>query len=270
MLNLIKAGCFDELEPHKTRLQLLEEYLHWEFPDKKALTTANLPQIVARGLIPDDYSEESYSSSSYDTYTNYSNEEYYDTSPSYSSGLSTSSYYSNKILNTDVETYAKGKVDIGHAKANAGLEMALKNEKGEFSPHLSMEAGLELALLKLEGSVGAKMMGVGVEAQLSFIAGLVAKGNVKFSGWQLEIELEAALGIGVGVKLKLDFSDLKDKLVDLAKETGGKIADVMCEKLCRWGFYSQREMWYDLMKNDIESLFKEGEGLMNQDERVTT
>ena len=58
MLNLIKAGCFDELEPHKTRLQLLEEYLHWEFPDKKALTTANLPQIVARGLIPDDYSEE--------------------------------------------------------------------------------------------------------------------------------------------------------------------------------------------------------------------
>ncbi len=58
MLNLIKAGCFDELEPHKTRLQLLEEYLHWEFPDKKALTIANLPQIIARGLIPDDYSEE--------------------------------------------------------------------------------------------------------------------------------------------------------------------------------------------------------------------
>ena len=69
--------------------------------------------------------------------------------------------------------------------------------------------------------------------------------------------------------MSLDFSDLKQKLVDLAKETGGKIADTMCEKLCRWGFYSQREMWYDLMKNDIESLFKEGEGLMNQDERVT-
>ena len=58
MLNLIKAGCFDELEPNKTRLQLLEEYLHWEFPDKKALTIANLPQIIARGLIPDDYAEE--------------------------------------------------------------------------------------------------------------------------------------------------------------------------------------------------------------------
>ena len=95
--------------------------------------------------------------------------------------------YSNKILNTNVEAYAKGKVDVGHAKANAGLEMALKNEKGEFSPHLSMEAGLELALLKLEGSVGAKMMGVGVEAQLSFIAGLVAKGNVKFSNLILSI-----------------------------------------------------------------------------------
>ena len=58
MLNLIKAGCFDELEPHKTRLQLLEEYLHWEFPDKKALTTANLAQVIARGLIPDDYAED--------------------------------------------------------------------------------------------------------------------------------------------------------------------------------------------------------------------
>lgn len=49
--------------------------------------------------LEDDYYEESYTGSSLDTYTNYSNEEYYDTSPSYSSGLSTSSYYSNKILN---------------------------------------------------------------------------------------------------------------------------------------------------------------------------
>ena len=43
MLNLIKAGCFDELEPNKTRLQLLEEYLHWEFPDKKALWVLEKP-----------------------------------------------------------------------------------------------------------------------------------------------------------------------------------------------------------------------------------
>ncbi|MEE0059577.1 MAG: cell division protein SepF [Acutalibacteraceae bacterium] len=49
--------------------------------------------------LEDDYYEESYTGSSLDTYTNYSNEEYYDTSPSYSSGLATSSYYSNKILN---------------------------------------------------------------------------------------------------------------------------------------------------------------------------
>jgi hypothetical protein len=177
--------------------------------------------------------------------------------------------YSNKILNANVEAYAKGKVDVGHASANAKLEMGLKNEKGEISPHVSMEAGLELALLKLEGAVGTKVMGVGVEAQLSFIAGLVAKANVKFEGWKLEIELEAALGIGAGVKLSFDFSELKDKLIEMAKETGGKIADTVCEKLCRWGFYSQRDMWYDIIKGDIESLFEEGVGLMSQDELKT-
>lgn len=57
MLNLIKAGCFDNLEPDVTRLELLEEYLHWEYPDKKTLTTASMKQLLSRGLIPDDYSE---------------------------------------------------------------------------------------------------------------------------------------------------------------------------------------------------------------------
>ena len=32
MFNLIKAGCFDNLEPNKTRLDLLEEYIHLEYP----------------------------------------------------------------------------------------------------------------------------------------------------------------------------------------------------------------------------------------------
>lgn len=57
MLNLIKAGCFDNLEPDVTRLELLEEFLHWEYPDKKTLTTASMKQLLNRGLIPDDYSE---------------------------------------------------------------------------------------------------------------------------------------------------------------------------------------------------------------------
>ena len=57
MLNLIKAGCFDNLEPNVTRLELLEEFLHWEYPDKKTLTTASMKQLLNRGLIPDDYSE---------------------------------------------------------------------------------------------------------------------------------------------------------------------------------------------------------------------
>ena len=57
MLSLIKAGCFDVLEPDKTRLELLEEFLHWEFPDKVGLTSSNIKQLLKRGLIPDEYEE---------------------------------------------------------------------------------------------------------------------------------------------------------------------------------------------------------------------
>lgn len=57
MVNLIKAGCFDELEQDKTRLDLLLEFLHWEYPDKVGVTTGALPQLIKRGLIPDDYEE---------------------------------------------------------------------------------------------------------------------------------------------------------------------------------------------------------------------
>ena len=55
MFNLIKAGCFDNLEPNKTRLDLLEEYIHLEYPDKTSLTTANIDALINRGLIPDEY-----------------------------------------------------------------------------------------------------------------------------------------------------------------------------------------------------------------------
>lgn len=58
MINLIKAGAFDEIEPNKTRTQVLEEYLHMEYPDKKSITTSNLPQLIYRGLIPSEYDEE--------------------------------------------------------------------------------------------------------------------------------------------------------------------------------------------------------------------
>lgn len=57
MVNLIKAGCFDELEPDKTRLDLLLKFLHWEYPDKVGVTTGALSQLIKRGLIPDDYEE---------------------------------------------------------------------------------------------------------------------------------------------------------------------------------------------------------------------
>ena len=57
MLNLIKAGAFDDLEKPRTRLELLEECLHWEYPDKVSLTIGALEQLIKRGLIPDEYKE---------------------------------------------------------------------------------------------------------------------------------------------------------------------------------------------------------------------
>lgn len=58
MINLIKGGAFDTIEPNKTRQEVLEEYLHMEYPDKKAITTTNLDQLINRGLIPSDYDDE--------------------------------------------------------------------------------------------------------------------------------------------------------------------------------------------------------------------
>ena len=52
----------------------------------------------------------------------------------------------------------------------------------------------------------------------------------------------------------------------MAKDKGGAIANTVCEKLCRWGFYSQHDMWYKIIQNDIDKMFKEGEGLMSADE----
>lgn len=58
MISLIKAGAFDSIEPNKSRVEVLEEYLHMEYPDKKAITTSNLDQLINRGLIPSEYDEE--------------------------------------------------------------------------------------------------------------------------------------------------------------------------------------------------------------------
>lgn len=58
MINLIKGGAFDTVEPNKTRQEVLEEYLHMEYPDKKSITTSNLDQLINRGLIPSDYDDE--------------------------------------------------------------------------------------------------------------------------------------------------------------------------------------------------------------------
>lgn len=176
------------------------------------------------------------------------------------------SKFGGKLAGMDAEVHANGQLQVGSASANGKLEMGLKSENGKFSPHVALEAGIEMALLKLEGQVGAKVMGVGIDAQLSFIAGLAAKANVTFKSWKLEIQLEASLGVGAGLKITLDFSELQEKITDLAKKLGGKASEIVLEKLCRWGFYGQRDMWYDLMLKDIDEKIQADIGLMDRKE----
>ena len=56
MINLIKAGSFDLVEPNKTRAQLMEEYLTWLAMQSKnpktKITGACLNEIAELGLIP--------------------------------------------------------------------------------------------------------------------------------------------------------------------------------------------------------------------------
>ena len=51
MINLIKAGAFDEIEK-KTREEVMEEYLHIVDDEKKRLTLQNFNGLINAGLVP--------------------------------------------------------------------------------------------------------------------------------------------------------------------------------------------------------------------------
>ena len=56
LISLIKSGAFDELED-KPREQIMEEFLHKIYPDKKSLTNKDIDKIQEIGLFPPEFDE---------------------------------------------------------------------------------------------------------------------------------------------------------------------------------------------------------------------
>lgn len=54
--NLIKAGCFDEINPN--RVEVMKEFVTYLVPDKNKLTTSNIPKLNSYGAIPKKYEYE--------------------------------------------------------------------------------------------------------------------------------------------------------------------------------------------------------------------
>lgn len=53
MYNLIKAGCFDEFETDKVKVMM--KFINHIVPDKKKLTSANIPKMIEYRCIPNEY-----------------------------------------------------------------------------------------------------------------------------------------------------------------------------------------------------------------------
>ena len=58
MVNLIKAGCFDNI--NRNRRALMINYIQSVVPERKKLTTANIPMLIENELIPEQFNEEVY------------------------------------------------------------------------------------------------------------------------------------------------------------------------------------------------------------------
>ena len=57
IVNLIKAGCFNEIEK-KTIQQILYDFILSTCDQKKRITLQNIPMLITKGLIPSDYDKE--------------------------------------------------------------------------------------------------------------------------------------------------------------------------------------------------------------------
>lgn len=161
--------------------------------------------------------------------------------------------YEKELLGLKNGVKAEGSVDIGTASASAEVKACIFDENGTFNPTIQTSAGAELALLKLEAAVGAKLMGVGIDAQLGFMVGVAAKLNLSFENWKLKFDIGACMGFGFNASITLDFGDVVEKITGLAKKASVKVVDYVKDKLCMWGF-GKKDRWYSLMIQDIEKL----------------
>ena len=55
MINLIKAGAFDNLYPDKNRIEIMKEYIEMISDKKKRITLQNMKMLIDFQLIPEDY-----------------------------------------------------------------------------------------------------------------------------------------------------------------------------------------------------------------------
>lgn len=162
--------------------------------------------------------------------------------------------YNRKILGAETEAKLEGKVSVGSASANLNAVALIRDKEGNFSPQAEFELGAELALLKLEAAAALKVHGIGVDAQLSFMLGLAAKAKGSIKNWKLSLGIDVAVGIGFSASIELDFSGLKDKLVEYAKASGTKVKDFVTRRMFAWGINMNSEAMQKLLLEDIDKL----------------
>ena len=135
----------------------------------------------------------------------------------------------------EASAFAKGKLEVGKASANANLKATILNEKGELDPHVQLALGAELALVNLEANVGGQILGVGLEAEIGLMVGLAARFNVEIANGVFKLDMKAALGLGFSCELQFDFSGLLDKIKDVAKSKSVKAKDLVVDTLINLG-----------------------------------
>jgi len=55
MIQLIKAGSFDNIYPNRTRIEIMTEYIEMIYDKKKRLTLQNFNGLINAGMIPNEY-----------------------------------------------------------------------------------------------------------------------------------------------------------------------------------------------------------------------
>ena len=145
------------------------------------------------------------------------------------------SKYQTKLKGMEASAFAKGKLEVGKASANANLKATILNEKGELDPHVQLALGAELALVNLEANVGGQILGVGLEAEIGLMVGLAARFNVEIANGVFKLDMKAALGLGFSCELQFDFSGLLDKIKDVAKSKSVKAKDLVVDTLINLG-----------------------------------